>query len=106
MASSTGVHVGDTITLEVIYHDANDAAIDISGATTKSVFLQPPSGPAVTKAGAFTSTGVDGALKYDCLTGDLTMPGVWKYQTLVILPVGSKTYISDQYSFNVSGRLI
>jgi hypothetical protein len=97
------VHVADTVDLEVIFHDVNDVAIDVSGATTKSIILIPPSGPPITKAASFSGTGVDGAIKYPTINTDLNMTGTWGYQGRVVLP-GPKEYSTDTYQFKVSGK--
>lgn len=82
--------VGDTPILEAEFVRASDGSvIDISGATTKTIYVTKPaagSTPAETVAlvGSFVTDGTDGLLKVQMTALD-NRPGVWRYEGFVIL---------------------
>lgn len=69
--------------------DAAGAPVDISAATTKELRLQLPDGSAVHKTAAFTTTGVDGKVRYVVQAGDLDLAGRWSRQFVVSGPTFS-----------------
>lgn len=79
-----GTPIGGVITSD------GTTPIDISLATTKQITLQSPSGAETTFAAAFTTNGVDGALRYvTTATSDLNRTGTWLAQAYVVTPSGA-----------------
>ena len=76
----TELHVGDYGTSLQLTATENGSAIDISGVTTKQIKLRAPDGRLLTKTAAFTTTGVDGKMRYTLQSGDLDTPGRWRWQ--------------------------
>jgi len=100
--SANEIHVGDIGTiLRVTITDT--AAVDVSGATTKTIFLLKPSGTKLSKAAIFTTDGTDGKIQYTTVSGDLDEPVWWKIQAYVKLPGGE--WYSDWQSFEVHDNL-
>lgn len=93
------VHVGDigTVFRITLYDGTNP--VDVSGATSKSLWFGKPSGVGVQKPAAFYTDGTDGIIEYTIQAGDLDMPGTWKIQANVTLTAG--TWSSDIQTFIV-----
>ena len=60
--------------------DQDDAIVNISSATTKTLKLQKPNGTVVTKITSFVTDGTDGLLQYTTIANDLDTAGLWKRQ--------------------------
>lgn len=101
---SAEIHVGDVGTVFVFtVTNENDVAVDLSGATTKSIIFSKPDGSTVTKSASFYTSGTDGILTYTTTTGDLDQPGNWRSQAYVILASGK--WYSSFGEFAVTGNL-
>jgi len=84
------VHVGDIGTIfKLSITDQDDAALDISSATTKQILFRKPDGTTLTKAGVFDTDGTDGVLNYTIVSGDIDQVGGWTVQAYVVLPTGA-----------------
>jgi hypothetical protein len=98
------IHLNDIGTLFIAtVKDEAGVAVDISTATVKRILFHPPDGALVTKAGAFSTTGVDGKLQYMTVAGDLSLVGNWSYQVYVEMPAGK--WHSDVATFRVYENL-
>jgi hypothetical protein len=58
----------------------DDAAVDLSSASTKNYIIEKPDGTIVTWAAGFVTTGTNGQLRYTTLSGDLNQAGRYKLQ--------------------------
>lgn len=83
------IHKGDIGTIIELTIKDGSQIVDISGATTKDIFLKKPvSSTVLTKSGAFSTDGTDGKLRYSTINGDLDEVGVWEVQAHLINPAG------------------
>ncbi len=75
------LHVGDTPTLTFTVYDGT-TAVNLSGATTKTLYMEHPGGTVTTHTLTFPSgsDGTDGQVEYTCSTSDLSTAGVVKMQ--------------------------
>ena len=98
--SANEIHVGDIGTsFQVTLYDSTNI-VDISGATTKTLyFLKPDGTTKLTKTASFLTDGTDGILEYLTISGDLDVSGTWKIQAKVVLPSGE--WSSDIGKFKV-----
>lgn len=85
------VRVGDKLTtIPAIMVDKDDAAIDISSASTKTIKLRSPTGELKSFTAAFTTDGSDGAIEYTtAATTDIDAEGVWTFQFYVQTATGA-----------------
>lgn len=91
------VHVGDIGTvIQVTLQDAG-TAIDISGASTKSILVLKPDGTEVTWTAEFVTDGSDGAIKYTTASGDLNVAGVWYLQPQIVFASGVSFAAASQH---------
>lgn len=99
-------HVGDVgLVLKGTVKDENDTVVDISGAITKQIKIQNPSGTTTAKDGAFPAgeTGVEGNLQYVTVAGDLSVRGDWRAQIYVV--TASRTFHTSIHDFEVEAIL-
>ncbi len=97
------VHVSDVGTvIELTFKDAA-SVVDISGATTKEVWLSDPSGNTAKKAGTFVTDGTDGKLKYTTVALDIDEAGTWKVQGYIVSAGG--TWHSDVKDLEVYANI-
>lgn len=83
------IYVNDWGTVfEVTLVDENDAAIDVSLATTQEIRFRKPDGVMDVQTSVFTTDGTDGKIEYTTVAGDLDVAGRWSIQGHVILPTG------------------
>ena len=85
------LHVNDTPTFELTikeYVDGVLTVVDISAATTKTIYLRLADGTTTGYAGSFTTDGTDGKLEYTCTTTEISQEGTLKYRAKVITPAG------------------
>jgi hypothetical protein len=89
--SAGEIRVNDVGTVfELTVTDAS-GAVDISGATTKQISLEPPTrANKVTKAATFTTDGTDGKMLYTTVAGDLDEAGSWRVQGYVVLDANNE----------------
>ena len=71
--------IGTVIRVRII-DEATDAALDVSGATTKQIIFKKPDNVSVTKTAVFTTNGSDGYIQYVTVANDLDVDGTWKVQ--------------------------
>ena len=106
--NTAGIQIGDIGTgIVVIVRECNAAnaivPVDISAATNKQIIFKKPDGTVVIKDAAFKTTGVDGALIYATLAGDIDAAGYWQVQATVTLATG--TWRTNVQGFVVAGNL-
>ena len=93
------VHVGDTgVSFDRTVKNI-DGVVDISGATVKQFLFERPDKSTLEKAADFINTGTDGQLRYNTVSGDLTVAGIWKIQVYLVL--GGDNFRSDVSTFEV-----
>lgn len=100
------IHVGDVGTeLVVQVVDENAAAVDVSAATSLTIFLKQPgeNGSVLTKTAVLDTTGTDGKIKYTTVAGDIGTDGVWTIQGRVT--VGGSTWSTAESRFVVKPNL-
>ena len=68
--------------------DPAGTALDVSGATAKTLHLEKPNGTTLTKDLAFVTDGTDGQLTCDLLDGDVDQAGLWYLQVELPTPAG------------------
>ena len=101
---SADVHVGDYGTVFIItIKDETGAVVDISSATTKTIFFTKPNGQTLTKTAVFTTSGLDGKIQYTTVAGDIDIEGTWKIQAQITTPGGE--WSSDVTTFDVEYNL-
>lgn len=106
--TDTAAQVGDVGTkfLVTILEDddaGNPQAVDVSGATLKTVTLKPPSGAVITRNASFETDGTDGKIFILSQSGDLSVAGAWEVQGRVTLAAGD--WRSEVGSFAVKANL-
>lgn len=101
------IHKADIGTaLVVAMVDETGAAIDVSTATTKQIWLGKPNSPdatVLTKTAVNDTTGADGKIKYVTVSGDLSNAGEWSIQGYVV--VAGKEWHSVVSKFQVAQNL-
>lgn len=86
MSVENQIHVNDIGTIfRLTITDENGTAVDISGATTKTIYFRAPDNTLLTKAGSFYTDGTDGILQYTTVSGDIDQVGEWNWQAYVKL---------------------
>lgn len=100
MSCTPTPHVGDVgVELVAELVDTADAAIDVSAATVRYIYLTAPDNTTTRKTAVNDTTGTDGKIRYNTVAGDLTMAGVWKMQGYVELAAGK--FSATESSFEV-----
>lgn len=98
------IHNGDIGTvIEFTITDQNGTVVDVSTASTKQILLRTPYGKTMTKTAVFSSTGVDGKIKYVTVSGDINAAGDWTAQAYIITSAGS--WKSDLNAISVYANL-
>jgi hypothetical protein len=64
----------------------DEAVVDISTATVKTLIFKKPRGTVVSKTATFSTDGTDGKLKYITESGFLDQTGFWKVQAELTTP--------------------
>jgi hypothetical protein len=83
------IHVGDVgtaLVVEIVEWDEDTqayVAVNISAATTLTIYLTRPNGTVLTKTAVLDTSGTDGKMKYTTVSGDLSAAGRWKIQGYV-----------------------
>lgn len=93
------IHKGDIDTKFLVTVQDNEAAIDISSASTKEIVFKKPDGTIDTHAATFENTGTDGQIYYKTVSGDLDAEGTWTLQAKIIM--GDGTWHSSVKTFSV-----
>ena len=70
MSCSSEIHVNDN-TRFVLTIEETCVAVDISTASVKTIYITKPSGIVLTRSALFVTTGVDGQIYWDAVSGDL-----------------------------------
>jgi hypothetical protein len=60
--------------------------LDVSTVTSKQIIFKKPNGTLVTKTASFTTTGVDGKIKYMTEVAFLDAAGTWQMQAILTFP--------------------
>ena len=97
------IHLNDIGTQFVLTVKDGSLAVDISGATTKQIIIQKPSGTKITVSTTFSTDGTDGKMYYTTLADDLDEAGSYKLQGKVIISDG--TFYTDITTFKVHRNL-
>ena len=97
------VHKSDIGTAFRVTVQDGETAVDVSGATTKQIVFQKPSGTSVTKTAAFVTDGTNGQIQYVTIDGDLNEAGKWIMQGYVVLAAWQGH--TDIYQFEVYDNL-
>lgn len=95
--------IGTVFTLTITDDDGD--AVDITGATTKSVIFLKPDGVSVTKTASFGSDGSDGIITYTTVANDLNVAGLWHVQAYVDISDGDVIFHSAIDAFEVGSNL-
>lgn len=98
------IHKNDIGTIIEVTVQDDTVAVDISTATAKEFIFVKPSGAKVTVTASFSTSGVDGKLRYTTVSGDFfDETGSWRLQVRVVLPTGA--WRSDITIFDVYANL-
>lgn len=87
------------MTETVLFTNDQGVAINISGATTKSIVFTKPDGSEVTKSATFTTDGADGKIYYNVDSALYDSAGQWQIRGQV--SATSFAYTSESASFFV-----
>ena len=83
-------HVGDIGTAFGVEITEDGSAVDVSGATTKTIKLRPPTGATQEKTASFRTDGTDGIIEWaTTLATDLSIAGRWSIQGYIESPTWS-----------------
>lgn len=94
------IRVGDVGTvLRVTVVDQDSAALDLSSASSKLIYLRKPDRTVLTKTASFYTSGTDGILTYTAVTGDWSVAGTWGIEARVV--IGTTIYNSSIGTFAV-----
>jgi len=97
------IHVNDIGTRFLATIQDNGTIVDISSASQIQMIFRRPNDEVFYRVGSLLTSGVDGKVYYDTVSGDLSNVGMHKLQAKVYLPSG--TYYTDIYSFQVNCNL-
>jgi len=97
------IHEGDIGTKLLITIKDDGSVVDISSASSLSIFIKRPDGTMLTRTGTLETDGTDGKIYYIVVAGDLNDAGLYKIQSQVILTSG--TYYSSTANFKVHCNL-
>lgn len=93
------IHEGDIGTKLLITIKDDGSVVDISSASSLSIFIKRPDGTMLTRTGTLETDGTDGKLYYIVVAGDLNSAGLYKIQAQVNLSYG--TFYSCSATFKV-----
>tara|TARA_Y100001973_G_C5170882_1_gene319002 strand:+ start:293 stop:598 length:306 start_codon:yes stop_codon:yes gene_type:complete len=97
------VHQNDVGTKLLVTVTDNDSAVDISSATSLSIFLKQPDGDVLEKTATINTDGLDGKMYYLTVLGDLDKAGTYKIQGKVVISSG--TFFTSISTFKVHCNL-
>jgi hypothetical protein len=97
------IHEGDIGTKLLITVTDDGQVVDISSASSLSIFIKKPNGTILTRVGTLETDGTDGKMYYITVSGDLDVAGNYKIQGQVVLPTGS--YYTSTATFKVHCNL-
>ena len=81
----------------------NGSVVDISSASSLTIFIKKPNGTILTRTGTLETDGTDGKMYYIVVAGDLDAAGVYKIQGRVVLTSG--TFSTSTANFKVHCNL-
>lgn len=93
----------DNIQLVVYVVDEAGNAIGLRTATAKKIFLLAPDGTTIERDASFLTSGVDGALKYTTVEGDIKEHGT--YQIQAEYTISGKTQTTRLGKFRVGANI-
>ena len=88
------IHEGDIGTKLLITVTDCGTIVDISTATSLSIFIKKPDGTILTRTGILETDGTDGQMYYITEAGDLDVAGTYKIQGRVSFASGASYYTS------------
>ena len=97
------IHVNDIGTRFLATIQDNGTVVDIASASQIQMIFRRPNDEVFYRVGSLLTSGIDGKVYYDTVSGDLSNVGMHKLQAKVYLPSG--TYYTDIYSFQVNCNL-
>jgi hypothetical protein len=98
--SANEIHVGDVGTRITVTFQDGSSVVDISGASTKQIWLRRPAGSALKLDGTFTTDGSDGKIYIDSTASTFVTAGdTWEVQGYIETATG--TWHSDKEVFEV-----
>jgi hypothetical protein len=97
------IHEGDIGTKLLITIKDDGSVVDISSASSLSIFIKRPDGTMLTRTGTLETDGTDGKIYYIIVAGDLNDAGLYKIQAQVILTSGA--FYSSTANFKVHCNL-
>lgn len=100
---SNEVRKDDVAVQFVLTIQEDSVAVDVSGATTKEITIQKPSGTSTDYTASFFTDGTEGKIYYTSVLGDLDESGLYKIQGKVILSGG--TYRTNIKKFKVRDNI-
>jgi hypothetical protein len=77
------IHEGDIGTKLLITVKDDGEVVDISSASSLSIFIKRPDGITLTRTGVLETDGTDGQMYYTTVANDLNDAGVYKIQGLI-----------------------
>ena len=101
--SANEIHLNDIGTKFLVTIKDGASAVDVSGASTKQIIIQKPSGTKLTLTATFDDDGTDGKISYTTVADDLDEAGSYKLQGKVVISDG--TFYTDITSFKVHRNL-
>jgi hypothetical protein len=97
--------IGTKLLLTVTHCDVTPASgVDISTATSLSIFIKKPDSTVLSRSGVLNTTGVDGKMYYTTVAGDLDEAGTYKIQGSITFPSTAR-YRTSAATFQVECNL-
>lgn len=87
--SANEIHVGDVGTRITLTFKDGTSVVDISGASTKQIWIADPSGNVAKETATFTTDGSDGKIYYDLVALDIDEAGDWQVQGYIVTAGGT-----------------
>ena len=100
---ASGIHEGDIGTKLLVTIKDDGIAVDLSSATSLSLYIKKPDGTILNRTATLDSDGTDGKISYVTISGDLDVAGVYKLQAKIALSSGS--FYSSTDTFKVHCNL-
>jgi len=100
----TDIHKGDIGTTFILTIMDGAEVVDISGSTTREIYLTDPALSKATHSASLTTDGTDGKMEYATTAANvLDTTGSWQWQGRVVLPSGD--WKTDILTFEVVENL-
>jgi hypothetical protein len=97
------IQEGDIGTKLLVTITDDDVIVNISSASSLSIFIKKPDGSILTRSGTFETNGTDGKMYYTTVSGDINTSGSYKIQGRVTLSNGS--FYTSTATFKVNRNL-